>query len=87
MIWFALALLALCGVNATLDPEIKMTTTEIINRWGYPAEEIDVITEDGYILTMHRIPYGKSGPSPNRPVVFLQHGLEDCSTSWVVVSL
>jgi len=69
---------------ADLDPEITMTTTEIINRWGYPAEEVDAVTDDGYILTLHRIPYGKDGPSANRPVIFLQHGLEDSSVSWVV---
>jgi len=79
-------LLSLYGVNALLDPEITMTVPEIINRWGYPAEEVSVVTEDGYILTMHRIPYGKDGPSPNRPVIFLQHGLEDSSAGWVVNS-
>ena len=36
-------------------------------------------TEDGYILTMHRIP-GKEGA----PVVLLQHGLESCSIQWVI---
>ena len=33
---------------------------QIIMRWGYPAMIYDVTTEDGYILELHRIPYGKS---------------------------
>ncbi|KAI6212984.1 hypothetical protein M3Y94_00095000 [Aphelenchoides besseyi] len=70
-------------VSNAFDPECNMDVPEIINRWGYPAEEIYVVTDDNYILTMHRIPYGKDGPSPNRPAIFLQHGLEDSSFSWV----
>ncbi|KAI6171167.1 AB-hydrolase associated lipase region and Alpha beta hydrolase fold-1 domain containing protein [Aphelenchoides bicaudatus] len=70
------------GVKS-LDPEANMDTTEIIERWDYPAEEHAVLTDDGYILTIHRIPYGKSGPSTNRPVVFFQHGLEDSSVSFI----
>ncbi|KAI6185492.1 Hydrolase [Aphelenchoides besseyi] len=57
-------------VSNAFDPECNMDVPEIINRWGYPAEEISVVTEDNYILTMHRIPYGRDGPSPNRPVIF-----------------
>ena len=51
---------------------------ELIKYWGYPVEEHFVTTEDGYILGMHRIPYGKGGPSANssRIPAFLAHGLE-----------
>ncbi|KAI6172610.1 AB-hydrolase associated lipase region and Alpha beta hydrolase fold-1 domain containing protein [Aphelenchoides besseyi] len=61
------------------------TTLELIEYRGYVGEEHNVITEDRYILTLHRIPYGRSGhPSANRPVVFMQHGLEDSSASFVI---
>jgi hypothetical protein len=44
-----------------------------------------VITEDGYILEVHRIPYGRiSGPEPNKPVVFLQHGFLASSADWIM---
>jgi hypothetical protein len=83
---------------------------EIILYWGYPAQNVRVTTADGYILTMHRIPWGingvgkiaeilknifafvefrnpkvfVSGPgASHRPAVFIQHGLEASSSSWV----
>lgn len=55
-----------------------------ITKRGYPAETHTVQTEDGYILELHRIPYGLSGPSENRPPVLLQHGLESQSGDWIV---
>ncbi|KAH9377201.1 hypothetical protein HPB48_017885 [Haemaphysalis longicornis] len=52
---------------------------------GYPVEEHAVLTRDGYIIFLQRIPYGRSGPSrQSRPVVFLQHGLFDSSIDWVM---
>ncbi|VDO78286.1 unnamed protein product [Haemonchus placei] len=67
------------------DPETRMTVPEIIKHWGYPVEVHHVVTPDGYILEMHRIPYGKAGPSnTSRPVVFLQHGLECSSSDWIM---
>ncbi|GMT10473.1 hypothetical protein PFISCL1PPCAC_1770, partial [Pristionchus fissidentatus] len=66
------------------DPEIFMTAPEMIRYWGYPAEEHSATTKDGYILGLHRIPYGLSGPSDGcRPVVFMQHGLESDTISWI----
>jgi lysosomal acid lipase/cholesteryl ester hydrolase len=74
-------------LNSKEDPEVRMGPGEIAAYWGYPAELHDVTTEDGYGLTLLRIPYGRNGPQTNnstkRPVVFLQHGLDGSAADWV----
>lgn len=51
---------------------------------GYVAERHHVTTEDGYILEMQRIPFGRYQTSSRgyRPAVLLMHGLFGASNSY-----
>lgn len=51
----------------------------MIRKEGYPAEAHVVQTEDGYLLTLHRIPADK-----DMPPVLLQHGFLSSSADWVI---
>lgn len=51
----------------------------LIKKYGYPAENHSVTTDDGYILTVHRI--ARHGATP----VLLVHGLLDSSATWVMM--
>ncbi|KFP18655.1 Lipase member M, partial [Egretta garzetta] len=59
--------------------------TEPITYKGYPSEEYEVTTEDGYIITINRIPYGTQNQRKPalKPAVFLQHGLLGDASNWV----
>lgn len=46
---------------------------------GYPVETHEVMTFDGYLLTLHRIPARLGSPA-----VFMQHGLFGSSFDWVL---
>jgi len=69
------------------NPDERLNTTELIRSKGYVGEDHKVTTDDGYILSIQRIPYGineKPQKNGQRPVVFLQHGLLDASSSFVI---
>ena len=50
------------------------------------AETHHVITEDCYILEMHRVVH-PNDTRPNKPPVLLQHGLVDTSNAWLMNSI
>nr|CAD7395148.1 unnamed protein product [Timema poppensis] len=53
---------------------------QLVRKEGYPVEEHQVTTQDGYQLTLHRIP----SRYKNAPVVHLQHGILGASDFWVI---
>jgi len=71
----------------SMDPDVHKDMVDIVAEKGYPIDEFYVTTEDGYILGVFRIPYGRNenenARDSGKPVVFLQHGLLDSSYTWV----
>jgi lysosomal acid lipase/cholesteryl ester hydrolase len=68
------------------DPKVHLTTPQLIAANGYPAESHTVVTEDGYILTLHRIPRSKNSSQKVSPrkTVLLHHGLLGSSADWII---
>jgi len=64
-----------------------LNTTQLIQDQGYPVEEHVVVTDDGFLLGVQRIPFGIHNRTLKvRPAVLLQHGLLDTSATWVLNS-
>merc|ERR1719411_392702 len=60
--------------------EVEVDVPDMIRSAGYQVEVHEAVTEDGYILQLHRVPpRGGVGGVP----VYLQHGLICSSASWV----
>ena len=58
---------------------------ELIKHYGYAVEIHNVITEDGYILELHRIFKGESGEKPTRNhPVFFHHAFLSSSAEWIM---
>lgn len=58
-----------------------------IKQEGYPVEEHEVTTDDGYILTLYRIPFGNRSAKTEklRPPVLLCHALLESSNSFIAL--
>ncbi|KAE9602118.1 putative triacylglycerol lipase [Lupinus albus] len=55
----------------------------MVETQGYTCEEHKVTTEDGYILSLQRMPAGRSGESADKPPVLLLHGVFIDAVVWV----
>ncbi|XP_069686779.1 lipase 3-like [Periplaneta americana] len=55
VIWLATRYHQTLSLQQSYEP--FQTTPELITRHGYPVESHTLVTEDGYHLTLHRIPY------------------------------
>uniref|UniRef100_A0A8B9NCW5 Lipase n=1 Tax=Accipiter nisus TaxID=211598 RepID=A0A8B9NCW5_9AVES len=66
-------------------PGFFFPQSQMICYSGYPSEEYEVLTRDGYYVSLNRIPYGRENPRNRgaKPVVFLQHGLLGEGSHWV----
>ncbi|CAH0560005.1 unnamed protein product [Brassicogethes aeneus] len=79
------ALPEFAGVSLVeLEAQTRLTVPDLIESEGYPSETYEVTTEDGYILTLHRIPLGKNAKKSNGKVAFLQHGILSSSCDWII---
>ncbi|CAK9219598.1 unnamed protein product [Sphagnum troendelagicum] len=75
--------------TAATDRNSKLgLCASIIQGYGYPCQEITVQTRDGFLLGLQHIPHGLNEmglPSlPNKPLVFLQHGVLQGGDDWVL---
>jgi len=68
-----LSLLAACTVLG------QRNVSEIIRGYGYPCEEHSAPTDDGWLLSMQRIPHGIHNTQATKGAVLFVHGLTDSS--------
>eukprot|EP00743_Colponemidia_sp_Colp-15_P008789 GILK01009590.1.p1 GENE.GILK01009590.1~~GILK01009590.1.p1 ORF type:complete len:421 (+),score=59.40 GILK01009590.1:23-1264(+) len=69
-----------------VDGDIYRDVAALVQTKGYPFESHETVTDDGYILTLHRIPKGKNPHAPFKGVVMFQHGILCGSDCWVMNS-
>ncbi|XP_077291619.1 lipase 3-like [Arctopsyche grandis] len=74
----------LSNISPTILEDAILDTDQLVEKYGYPSENHEVETEDGYLITMHRIPNGKIPTTGNKIPVLVMHGLTSSSADWVV---
>ena len=76
-----IATLALMAV--AFDHDTHTDFVQVCNENGFASESVTVVTEDGYVSQLYRIP-GKAGEASGtkKPVVLLMHGSECDMNFW-----
>ncbi|KAF5726476.1 triacylglycerol lipase 2-like [Tripterygium wilfordii] len=71
------------GLSALLLPDSDGVCSSMIKNHGYSCQEHNVTTKDGYILSLQRIPAGRSGGTTGtRPPVLVVHGVFMAYWDW-----
>jgi len=98
--WSRTLFLRSSGSSEDVSPERKIAERilrardfgELCHIYGYSYEEHVVLTKDGYLLGLHRLPSRKGekkkrpGTSTGKPVIYLHHGLLMNSEVWVCLT-
>ncbi|WVZ20172.1 hypothetical protein V8G54_007494 [Vigna mungo] len=82
-----------------IDDDVDGICKTMVETQGYTCEEHkvytcyrsvestwQVTTQDGYILSLQRMPAGRSGKKADKPPVLLQHGIFSDASTWLVNS-
>ncbi|XP_054166027.1 lipase member J-like [Oppia nitens] len=68
------------------DPDIDRNCSQLIESRGFVSESHDIITEDGYIITIFRIINSHRNRSTHQYPVYIQHGFFQNSDNWLIAS-
>lgn len=80
---FLILFLSVC-VQASNASDANKTLKQLTEKYGFGYEEHSVVTEDGYVLGLYRIPGVKDEKSSKkRPPVLLMHGIWADMMCWV----
>jgi lysosomal acid lipase/cholesteryl ester hydrolase len=64
-------------------PYAGLNIVQLVSKYGYPIETHEVVTDDGYILTLHRIPHGREKSDHRGTPVLFMHGFMQSATDFV----
>lgn len=66
------------GTAQWLPEDAQLNTFQLATKYGHPPVQYEVVTEDGYILALYRLPGESKIP------ILLAHGLLDSSDTWLL---
>ncbi|KAH9631726.1 hypothetical protein HF086_014727 [Spodoptera exigua] len=70
----------------TENENVVLNATQLAQKYEYTIEEHTVKTDDGYVLTVFRIPPKmRTRDVQKRPVVFLMHGVLGSADDWLLM--